>query len=139
MFENDETCQQILLLWFLFLLRCYKIRHCSLQEIQNKYSLTYRILLRRYHRPEVGTRRMTEHTEGLFHLPVNQEGHPTTNQCVPLPQSRRPGACPHFCFLYAVASGHSGTMRILHCVMQIFFLQGRDSLVVACRLRSCGL
>ena len=39
MFENDETCQQILLLWFLFLLRCYKIRHCSLQEIQNKYSL----------------------------------------------------------------------------------------------------
>ena len=139
MFENDKTCQQILLLWFLFLLRCYKIRHCSLQEIQNKYSLPYRILLRRYHRSDVGTRRMTKHTERLFHPPVNQEGRPTANQRVPLPQSRRSWACPHFRLIYAVASGHSCTVRILHCVMQIFFLQGRDSLVVACRLRSCGL
>ena len=45
--------------WFLILLRCYKIRHGSLQEIQNKYSLTYGILLCRYHGSDLGTRRMT--------------------------------------------------------------------------------
>ena len=108
-------------LWFMFLLRCCKIRHCFLQKIQSKYSLTYRILLRRYHRSESGTRRMTMHTQSLFHLPVNQEEHPMANQCVPLPQSRRSGACPHFCFIYVVASGCSCAVWILHCVIQISY------------------
>ena len=61
------------------------------------------------------------HTESLFLLPVNQEGHPMANQCVPLPQSRRSGACPHFCFIYVVASGHNCAVWILHCIMQIFY------------------
>ena len=128
-------------LWFMFLLRCCKIRHCFLQKIQSKYSLTYRILLRRYHRSESGTRRMTMHTKSLFHLPVNQEEHPMANQCVPLPQSRRSGACPHFCFIYVVASGRSCAVWILHCVIQISYCGVRTlwlwhvgSAVVACRL-----